>query len=182
YIRRQTTSSTGSVQGQQKQRSNHSARSLQLPRQRASPPPLSSANGMSASLHADQSAALSEFHSTNLKLSKRVSQIRIRRASPRETPLTPMGLPKVKRHLLQLLCGKPNAFPGQPRDIVPPLCPAPSPGPPLGRTCLEHLPGEVSRGHPKQMLESPQLTPGDMEEEQLYPKLLPDGRAPHTIS
>ncbi|XP_057675104.1 uncharacterized protein wu:fi75a02 [Corythoichthys intestinalis] len=28
---------------------------------------------------------------------KRVSQIRIRRASPRETPLTPMGLPKVKR-------------------------------------------------------------------------------------
>ncbi|XP_061656664.1 uncharacterized protein wu:fi75a02 isoform X2 [Syngnathoides biaculeatus] len=28
---------------------------------------------------------------------KRVSQIRIRRASPRETPLTPMGLPKAKR-------------------------------------------------------------------------------------
>ncbi|XP_077593406.1 uncharacterized protein LOC144210561 isoform X2 [Stigmatopora nigra] len=28
---------------------------------------------------------------------KRVSQIRIRRTSPRETPLTPMGLPKVKR-------------------------------------------------------------------------------------
>lgn len=26
-----------------------------------------------------------------------MSQIRIRRASPRETPLTPMGLPKVKR-------------------------------------------------------------------------------------
>ncbi|XP_047229110.1 uncharacterized protein wu:fi75a02 isoform X2 [Girardinichthys multiradiatus] len=97
YIRRQTTSSTGSVQGQQKHLSNHSTRSLQLPRRRASPLPLFSANGMSASLHADQSAALSEFHSTNLKLSKRVSQIRIRRASPRETPLTPMGLPKVKR-------------------------------------------------------------------------------------
>lgn len=28
---------------------------------------------------------------------KRVSQIRIRRGPPRETPLTPMGLPKVKR-------------------------------------------------------------------------------------
>ncbi|KAK5605472.1 hypothetical protein CRENBAI_012310 [Crenichthys baileyi] len=97
YIRRQTTSSTGSVQGQHKQLSNHSPRSLQLPMRQASPLPLSSTNGMSASLHADQSAALSEFHSTNLKLNKRVSQIRIRRASPRETPLTPMGLPKAKR-------------------------------------------------------------------------------------
>ncbi|KAM4720583.1 uncharacterized protein FYW61_015944 isoform 2-T2 [Anableps anableps] len=97
YIRRQTTSSTGSVQGHHKQRSNHSAWSLRLPRRRALPLPLCSANGLSAALPADQSAELSEFHSTNVKLSKRVSQIRIRRASPRETPLTPMGLPKVKR-------------------------------------------------------------------------------------
>ncbi|MEQ2292938.1 hypothetical protein AMECASPLE_027949 [Ameca splendens] len=29
------------------------------------------------------------------------------------------------RHLLQLLWGEPKAFPGQPRDIVPPACPGP---------------------------------------------------------
>ncbi|MED6272113.1 hypothetical protein CHARACLAT_027010 [Characodon lateralis] len=34
------------------------------------------------------------------------------------------------RHLLQLLWVDPKAFPGQPRDIVPPACPGPSPGPP----------------------------------------------------
>ncbi|XP_047226062.1 poliovirus receptor isoform X3 [Girardinichthys multiradiatus] len=44
------------------------------------------------------------------------------------------------RNLLQLLRGEPKAFPGQPRDIVPPACPGPSPGPPPGGTCLEHLP------------------------------------------
>uniref|UniRef100_H3D6T8 Tantalus-like domain-containing protein n=1 Tax=Tetraodon nigroviridis TaxID=99883 RepID=H3D6T8_TETNG len=33
----------------------------------------------------------------NKERGKRVSQIRIRRGPPRETPLTPMGLPKVKR-------------------------------------------------------------------------------------
>ncbi|MEQ2198914.1 hypothetical protein XENOCAPTIV_020799, partial [Xenoophorus captivus] len=44
------------------------------------------------------------------------------------------------RHLLQLLRGEPKAFPGQPRDIVPPVCPGPSPGPPPNGTCLEHLP------------------------------------------
>ncbi|MED6256515.1 hypothetical protein ATANTOWER_027877 [Ataeniobius toweri] len=52
------------------------------------------------------------------------------------------------RHLLQLLRGKPKAFPGQPRDIVPPECPGPSPGPPPGGTCLEHLPRKASRRHP----------------------------------
>ncbi|MED6259804.1 hypothetical protein ATANTOWER_032107 [Ataeniobius toweri] len=50
-------------------------------------------------------------------------------------------------HLLQLLRGEPKAFPGQPRDIVPPACPGPSPGPPPGGTCLEHLPREGSRRH-----------------------------------
>ncbi|XP_043999829.1 uncharacterized protein wu:fi75a02 isoform X2 [Gambusia affinis] len=97
YIRRPTTSSTGSLQGHHKLRSNHSSWSLWLPRRRALPLNLCSPNGLSAALPADQSAELSEFHSTNLKVSKRVSQIRIRRASPRETPLTPMGLPKAKR-------------------------------------------------------------------------------------
>lgn len=37
------------------------------------------------------------FHPISEQRGKRVSQIRIRRAPPRETPLTPMGLPKVKR-------------------------------------------------------------------------------------
>ncbi|MEQ2225701.1 hypothetical protein ILYODFUR_020110, partial [Ilyodon furcidens] len=49
---------------------------------------------------------------------------------------------------LQLLRVEPKAFPGQPRDIVPPACPGPSPGPPPGGTCLEHLPRKASRRHP----------------------------------
>ncbi|MED6235896.1 hypothetical protein ATANTOWER_001684 [Ataeniobius toweri] len=44
--------------------------------------------------------------------------------------------------------GEPKAFPGQPRDIVPPACPGPSPGAPPGGTCLEHLPRKASRRHP----------------------------------
>ncbi|MEQ2245915.1 hypothetical protein ILYODFUR_032944 [Ilyodon furcidens] len=52
------------------------------------------------------------------------------------------------RHLLQLLQVEPKAFPGQPRDIVPPACPGPSPGPPPGGTCLEHLPRKASRRPP----------------------------------
>ncbi|MEQ2256958.1 hypothetical protein ILYODFUR_029405 [Ilyodon furcidens] len=47
------------------------------------------------------------------------------------------------RHLLQLLRGEPKAFPGQPRDIVPPVCPWPPPG----GTCLEHLTRKASRRH-----------------------------------
>ncbi|MEQ2300960.1 hypothetical protein AMECASPLE_031118, partial [Ameca splendens] len=35
---------------------------------------------------------------------------------------------------------EPKAFPGQPRDIAPPACPGPSPGPLPGGTCQEHLP------------------------------------------
>uniref|UniRef100_A0A3Q2PAK3 Uncharacterized LOC105922596 n=1 Tax=Fundulus heteroclitus TaxID=8078 RepID=A0A3Q2PAK3_FUNHE len=97
YIRRRTTSSAGSGLHQRTQQANHSAWGPRLSRPRASAPPLCSANGLSAALPADQSAALSEFHSAKVKPSKRVSQIRIRRATPRETPLTPMGLPKVKR-------------------------------------------------------------------------------------
>ncbi|MED6253304.1 hypothetical protein ATANTOWER_026221 [Ataeniobius toweri] len=49
------------------------------------------------------------------------------------------------RHLLQLLQGEPKAFPGQPRDIVPPVCPGLCPGPPPGGTCLEDLPRKASR-------------------------------------
>ncbi|MED6268505.1 hypothetical protein CHARACLAT_023103 [Characodon lateralis] len=52
------------------------------------------------------------------------------------------------RHLIQLLRVEPKAFPGQPRDIVPPACPGLSPGPPPGGTCLEHLPRKASRRHP----------------------------------
>ncbi|MEQ2283889.1 hypothetical protein AMECASPLE_016109, partial [Ameca splendens] len=44
--------------------------------------------------------------------------------------------------------GGPKELPGQPRDIVPPVCPGPSPGPPPGGTCLEHLPRKASRRHP----------------------------------
>ncbi|KAI3355662.1 hypothetical protein L3Q82_004257 [Scortum barcoo] len=62
------------------------------------------------------------------------------------------------RHFLQLFRGDPEAFPGQPRDIVSPACPGSSPRPPPGGTCLEHLPREASRGHPKQMPKPPQLT------------------------
>lgn len=50
---------------QQKQRSNHSTQSLFLPRRRPWPLPARSANGLPASLPADQSAVSSEFLSTN---------------------------------------------------------------------------------------------------------------------
>lgn len=50
---------------QQKQRSNHSTQSLYLPRRRPRPLPACSANGLPASLPADQSAVSSEFLSTN---------------------------------------------------------------------------------------------------------------------
>ncbi|MED6274920.1 hypothetical protein CHARACLAT_021294 [Characodon lateralis] len=56
-----------------------------------------------------------------------------------------VALPK---HLLQFLLGEPEACPGQLRDIVPPACPGPSPGPPPSGTCLEHLPRKASRRHP----------------------------------
>ncbi|XP_022071210.1 uncharacterized protein wu:fi75a02 isoform X1 [Acanthochromis polyacanthus] len=97
YVRAASSSSAFSVRRQHKQRANHSAQSLHLPRRRAPPLPACSANGLPLQLPVVQSAPGSEFLSTNGERSKRVSQIRIRRASPRETPLTPMGLPKVKR-------------------------------------------------------------------------------------
>ncbi|XP_029986344.1 uncharacterized protein LOC115416642 isoform X2 [Sphaeramia orbicularis] len=96
YIRALTPSLTLSAR-RQRQRANHSSRSLHLPRRRAPPLPPCSANGLSATLKTSQSAASSEYLSKKEERGKRVSQIRIRRASPRETPLTPMGLPKVKR-------------------------------------------------------------------------------------
>ncbi|KAM3600164.1 uncharacterized protein V6R79_018765 [Siganus canaliculatus] len=95
YIRAQSQSPTFPARRQQKLRTNHSSRSLLLPRRRLLPP--CPANGLPGSLHTSQSAASSELVSTNGEHRKRVSQIRIRRAPPRETPLTPMGLPKVKR-------------------------------------------------------------------------------------
>ncbi|KAK0136585.1 hypothetical protein N1851_027270 [Merluccius polli] len=46
----------------------------------------------------------------------------------------------------QLFLGDPEAFPGQPRDIVSPACPGSSPGPPTSGTCPEHLTREASGG------------------------------------
>ncbi|XP_039635440.1 proline-rich protein 14 [Perca fluviatilis] len=97
YVRTAKPSPAFSARRQQKQRANHSSRSLHPPWRRPLPLPLCSANGLSAPLAVVQSAASSQFLSSNEERGKRVSQIRIRRASPRETPLTPMGLPKVKR-------------------------------------------------------------------------------------
>ncbi|KAK3573583.1 hypothetical protein QTP86_028178 [Hemibagrus guttatus] len=76
----------------------------------------------------------------------------------------------------------PEAFPGQLRDIVSPACPGSSPEPLPGGACPEHLPREMSRRHPKQMPEPPQLPPFDVEEQRLYSKLLPGDRAPYPIS
>ncbi|MED6233434.1 hypothetical protein ATANTOWER_011738 [Ataeniobius toweri] len=42
-------------------------------------------------------------------------------------------------HLGQLVQGNPKAFPGQPRNIIPPACPRSSSGSPPGGTCPEHL-------------------------------------------
>ncbi|XP_050960778.1 uncharacterized protein LOC127162047 [Labeo rohita] len=69
------------------------------------------------------------------------------------------------RHFLQLFRRNTEAFPGQPRDIIPPACPGSSPGPPPGGTCPEHLPREASRRHPEQMPEPPQLASLDVKEQ-----------------
>ncbi|PWA29560.1 hypothetical protein CCH79_00007840, partial [Gambusia affinis] len=58
----------------------------------------------------------------------------------------------IRGRVTGLLWRNPKAFPGQPRDIVPPACPGSSPGPPPGGTCPEHLTREASRRHPDQML------------------------------
>ncbi|KAK3570563.1 hypothetical protein QTP86_022515 [Hemibagrus guttatus] len=86
------------------------------------------------------------------------------------------------RHFLQLFQRDPEAFPGQPRDIVSPACPGSSPGPLPGGACPEHLSREMSRRHLKQMPEPPQLPPFDVEEQRLYSELLPGDRAPYSIS
>ncbi|XP_034457414.1 uncharacterized protein wu:fi75a02 isoform X1 [Hippoglossus hippoglossus] len=97
YVRTPSPSLTFSTRRQHKQRTNRSTRSLHLPWRRPLPLPPCSANGLSAPFTGSQSAASSEFLSSKGERGKRVSQIRIRRTSPRETLLTPMGLPKVKR-------------------------------------------------------------------------------------
>ncbi|KAK3548030.1 hypothetical protein QTP70_003062 [Hemibagrus guttatus] len=88
---------------------------------------------------------------------------------------------KMLRHFLQLFWRDPEAFPGQPRDIVSPACPGSSQRSFQGGACPEHLPREMSWRHPKQMPEPPQLSPFDVEEQRLYSKLLPGDRAPYPI-
>ncbi|KAK3516275.1 hypothetical protein QTP70_008649 [Hemibagrus guttatus] len=85
-------------------------------------------------------------------------------------------------HFLQLFRRDPEAFPGQPKDIVSPACPGSSPGPLPGGACPKHLSRETSWRHPKQMPEPPQLPPFDVEEQRLYSELLPGDRAPYPIS
>lgn len=92
YVRLTAPSLVISARRQQRHRANHSSsrrRPLPLP----SPVPT---NGLTASLATAQSAADSNLPG-NKRDVKRVSQIRIRRASPKETNLTPLGLPRVKR-------------------------------------------------------------------------------------
>ncbi|XP_034047936.1 uncharacterized protein wu:fi75a02 isoform X2 [Thalassophryne amazonica] len=92
YLRTSTLSSFSAHQ-QYKHRTSRKARSFHLPRRRPLPlPPCSSNRSAPVFPSTDQSAG-----SVKTEWGKRVSQIRIRRATPRETPLTPMGLPKVKR-------------------------------------------------------------------------------------
>ncbi|KAK3530867.1 hypothetical protein QTP70_003638 [Hemibagrus guttatus] len=100
-----------------------------------------------------------------------------RQQSKQECPDFPLP-----RHFLQLFRRDPEAFPGQPRDIVSPACPESSPGSLPGVACPEHLPRETSRRHPKQIPEPPQLSPFDVEEQWLYSELLPGDRAPYPIS
>ncbi|XP_026210783.1 uncharacterized protein wu:fi75a02 [Anabas testudineus] len=95
YGRPPTSSLNFSARRQQKQRANHITQRLH--KQRSLPPPSCSANGLSPLVPADHLASGPKFINTDAECSKRVSLIRIRRATPRETLLTPMGLPKVKR-------------------------------------------------------------------------------------
>ncbi|KAK3574391.1 hypothetical protein QTP86_006581 [Hemibagrus guttatus] len=83
----------------------------------------------------------------------------------------------IPRHFLQLFWRDPKAFPGHLRDIVSPACPGSSLGSLPGGTCPEHLPRKMSRRHPKQMPEPPQLSPFDVEEQRLYSKLLSGDRS-----
>ena len=80
----------------------------------------------------------------------------------------------VPGHFFQLFRGDPEAFPGEPKDIVSPTCPGFSPGSPPSETCPEHLTREASRRHPNQMPEPPHLAPLDAEEQRFYSEPLPD--------
>lgn len=90
YVRVSLPSLVISARRQQRHRTNHSSRRRPLPL-----PPVPT-NGLTASLTTAQSTSGSNLPG-NKRDVKRVSQIRIRRASPKETNLTPMGLPRVKR-------------------------------------------------------------------------------------
>ncbi|MEQ2171454.1 hypothetical protein GOODEAATRI_010861 [Goodea atripinnis] len=96
------------------------------------------------------------------------------------------------RHLLQLFWGEPKAFPGQPRDIVPPACPgtppeegvqktsgidarATSTGPSRcgGAAALLRAPHPISKGvpgHPTEEAHFSRLYPGSHD-----PKFMPIG-------
>lgn len=69
---------------------------------------------------------------------------------------------------------QPKLLLSQPGHIVSPAYPESAPGPPPGWACLKHLPREVSRRHPKQMPEWPQLVP--LNARGLHSKLLADDR------
>eukprot|EP00066_Takifugu_rubripes_P014053 XP_011603319.1 PREDICTED: uncharacterized protein LOC105416597 isoform X2 [Takifugu rubripes] len=93
YMQALSLSSPSDGVRQQHQQNHHR---LHLPQQRPLPLSSCSTNGPSAGLPNGQTLPGAVVE-TSKERGKRVSQIRIRRAPPRETPLTPMGLPKVKR-------------------------------------------------------------------------------------
>ncbi|XP_055022265.1 ceramide kinase family protein isoform X2 [Boleophthalmus pectinirostris] len=73
---------------------------------------------------------------------------------------------------LQHFRGDPEAFPGQPRDIVPSDCPGSSLGPLPSGMSSKYLPREPSRRH-LEMPKPPHLAPLDVKEQCLYSELLP---------
>uniref|UniRef100_A0A3B5K2S6 Proline-rich protein 14-like n=1 Tax=Takifugu rubripes TaxID=31033 RepID=A0A3B5K2S6_TAKRU len=93
YMQALSLSSPSDGVRQQHQQNHHR---LHLPQQRPLPLSSCSTNGPSAGLPNGQTLPGAVVE-TSKERGKRVSQIRIRRAPPRETPLTPMGLPKAKR-------------------------------------------------------------------------------------